>query len=371
MIEMLCNGLSGFSGGSLIVFALDGASDMVACPFYAESLDPITEVYIYPSISSSTPTYKVSLQELDANGYPSGTILGGGSPASATFNPTSLGWSDGVVYSVALDNSYTPTHIGQYIVAVIEYVSGTIGSINRTRFSIGQSKGIVPEKFPYFTSTNGGSSWTVSNSSYQGIGAYKTASASYGIMATSYGVQMFSSSSSPNEYAVKFTVPSSYASYKIRGVWIPIGTLSGDFTTTLYSGGDTTDKTALHSIASDEDWFPASSGTSCVFFGGPDDSVNSTLQTLTGGNTYRIAVKADTTTNLSLRKWEFPSSALRAAVCFQEATQLSTRSGTGDWTDDDTMVMPFAFMLEDVVAGGGGGSAVYQAIRGKRKTLGI
>lgn len=367
---MLCKGLSGGSNGSTTAFSLDGSGDMIALPFMAESTDAITGVYVYHNLSyDPTPTYKVSLQELDANGKPSGTILGGGSPASATFNAVSLGWGTDEVNLVTLDNSYTP-FVGQFLVAVIEYDSGTINSSNRTRLYYSQSKGVTPEKFPYYNSASSGSTWTVSITTYQGLGAYATASSSYGLMPLSLGVQSFSSSSSPNEYGVKFTVPSHYASYKIRQVWIPVGTLGGDFSITLYSGGATTDKTALHSVAYDEDWFVQQYGTTCVNLGGSDDSVNSTLQTLTGGNTYRIAIKADTTTSLSVRKWEFPSSALRAAMCCDSNTVLSTRSGTGDWTDDDTMVMPFAFVLEDIVASGGGGSA-FTGIRVPSRRLGV
>jgi hypothetical protein len=112
-------------------------------------------------IGQTPPVYKISLQSVTAAAtnasfpMPSGTILGGASPASGTFEPTVFD----LFRTVTLDNPYTTTE-GQYVAVVIEYASG--GTASGTNYlKVGTSSSPVTTGifgFP-FSLTYDGSNW--------------------------------------------------------------------------------------------------------------------------------------------------------------------------------------------------------------------
>jgi hypothetical protein len=111
---------------------LNGSNDEYGALMYAQTTDPITHVGVklYADVGTP-PTYKVSIQG-NTLGFPDGTIKGGGSPASATFETSA--WDNFSFHWIELDNSYTPSSINEEIWVVIEYDSGTIDSSNFTYF---------------------------------------------------------------------------------------------------------------------------------------------------------------------------------------------------------------------------------------------
>lgn len=113
--------------------AMNGSNDEYGALMFAQTTDPITHIALKIYNDAGTPpTYKVSIQG-NASGFPDGTIKGGGSPASATFETSA--WDHFSVIWVELDNSYTPSSINEEIWVVVEYDSGTIDGSNHTRFS--------------------------------------------------------------------------------------------------------------------------------------------------------------------------------------------------------------------------------------------
>ena len=93
---------------------IDAAAERGAVVFQLPKAMTINEVGIYISTRTGTPTVTISLQSVDANGDPSGTVLGGGSPASAQWVVPGTGfrWA-------ALDNSYAASK-GEYVALVVE-----------------------------------------------------------------------------------------------------------------------------------------------------------------------------------------------------------------------------------------------------------
>ena len=109
---------------------LNQSGDEAGSFIRAGTTNPITHIGIMPDrIQGTTPTYKASIQG-NSLGLPDGTIKGGGSPASAEFNPSSLSWVIDEVYWIELDNSYTPSSENELIWIVIEYSSGTLDGSN-------------------------------------------------------------------------------------------------------------------------------------------------------------------------------------------------------------------------------------------------
>src|SRR3990167_2686468 len=74
--------------------------------FYPQLIDTITHLgFRYGLRTGTPPTYRVSLQALGGAAKPTGTVLGGGSPASATFTPPADTTWDTTWQWVALTNS--------------------------------------------------------------------------------------------------------------------------------------------------------------------------------------------------------------------------------------------------------------------------
>lgn len=95
----------------------------------------VTKIYFrYGTRTGTPPTYRASLQSLDASGNPDGTVLGGGSPASVVFTPPADTSWNATGQVVTLDNPYMITP-GQTLAIVIDYSSGTIDASNCSGFT--------------------------------------------------------------------------------------------------------------------------------------------------------------------------------------------------------------------------------------------
>jgi hypothetical protein len=161
---------------------------------------------------SSPPIYQVSLQGSDANGLPDGTVLGSGTPASATFDPSA--WSAFSFNWIELDNPYTPT-VGQIVMPVLEYSSGTISSSNRI--------GVVSSWNMFINSTRFGSRYTTNNwstatrSQPPGL-ALRTAGSRIGVVSVGNAPTTASIGTVGNREAAKFTLPEFFSSLTCYGL---------------------------------------------------------------------------------------------------------------------------------------------------------
>lgn len=171
-------------------------------------------VYIYSGfIVGTSPTYRLSLQSVNSSGEPTGTILGGGSPASATSqlndNTGAGGWN-----WLDLDNSYTPSG-GVLIAMVIEYSSGTIDGSNYA--TITHSLEGPQFKLPYSTNNDDGGGWN----KYEGWPqfGYGTASAKYGWLNLNKLTVNLATVSAGHRIALQFELPASRfgATYQVAG----------------------------------------------------------------------------------------------------------------------------------------------------------
>ncbi len=172
-------------------------------------------------------------------------------------------------------------------------------------------------------------------------GTYGTLDGSFPFSAFNTTVA-YNSGSGADEYALKFTVPTSGT---ITGVGISATLASGANTDiVLYSG-----TTALASVSIDQNnWTPTLSGNGFITF--PATSVSA-------GTTYYIAVKPTTTNNVTLGGFTVGNSAYLGALPQGTGYIRSSRVDAGSWSDTATVVPSIRFRFTPSSSGGSSGGA--------------
>lgn len=335
-------------------FSLNAATDQLEVILDAEDAISITRLFVrLGAITGTSPTYIVSLQGVGADGNPDGTILGGGTPASATFNPSGLGWSAGTGHWVTLDNAYTCTR-GQQLAIVVAYSSGTIDGSNTASFTATGSS-IQPVAGHPFSIANDGGSRTRSTSG--AIYGYGSATKAYGRPLSGIGIPIsFGIASSPDEWALAFTIPAAWgATFKVKGMkfWVyDLGGSDRTYRIQLYNG-----TTVLQTKTYDNNHNALNQ--QCL----RDNVVHfteSSLSELTCGNEYRVGIRPDSGTSLFAYAYDVATAADWDAMPGGQNCKYSSRTDDGAWTDTATRRPMIAVILDDLTepAGGGGGILV-------------
>lgn len=320
--------------------ALDGTGDEAGGIIQAQDENAITHIGFRHETNASPPTYLASIQGVDANGLPDGTVKGGGSPASATFDPTSFG--DNTFQWIELDNSYTPS-LGEFLYAVIEYSSGTIGASNDmtvTRAISGIRSSI--SRFPTGATTT--NNWSGKTDAPAGPFAFRTASTRYGLP---YGATLTAGSIGTNGHreACRFQIPANtFSSVKCKGVSLAVNwPTSADFIVGLWNASGT----SLGSVTVDEDYLTSTTDGVGTF-------IFDTEITLSPATTYYVGIERTTVAcGLIYQDMDEDNNLL----CFP----LGTASYYGTYNlsswSDDTGRRPVGvdLILSDMTSGAGGG----------------
>lgn len=331
-------------------FSLDGSGDKIAFIFQAEEAATITHLGVrLGTKTGNPPTYKISFQGVDAStGTADGTVLGGASPASATFDPTA--WTAGTFNWVALANSYAVTR-GQNLAIVVEYdtVAGeTIDGSNYASFSY-RNANINGRGWTY-----DGATWT--GSSTNGPHGYKSSTKAYGwpCQTSDGAVTTFENDRTPDEVGMKITVPAAVcATYKIAGLMVQsrMTTANTSMDIVLY---DTDGTTVLQSVTLDSEMTPTN--THYVYF---DEA---TLSTLNAGSAYRLVIKANDAVSSNYYYYmDFPDAISAECADFGGNVVWTERTDAGAWTDTNTRRFGGAAILSDITepTAGGGGNSVF------------
>lgn len=317
---------------TFVTFALNESLDVWATVFSLPTNIAITTVgFRYGVRTGTPPTYKISLQSVDAsNGRPSGTVLGGGSPASKTFTPPADATWNSTWQWLTLDNAYTTT--GAIIALVIAYDSGTINSSNTGSFTTALNSGSVANLSYGFTNNVSGSP---QKSQTAGVYGLRDASRTYGNPIVTLSNTQFSSDSTPDEYALRFMIPTTFCeTFKISGFSAQLGGLVTGKTMVinLY---DTDGTSVLQTFTWDADMV-ALAGFNCalvtIYF--PEAS----LATLNAGSVYRLGFAPQETGALAtLLTYDYDSAASLSSCPFGAEWYLNTRTNGGAWTNDSTV----------------------------------
>jgi hypothetical protein len=328
---------------------------------YAYAFQPVEDVTIthlgfrYSQRVGTPPTYRISLQAINSSGVPSGTVLGGGTPASATFTPPADTTWNGLWKWIALDNSYAATR-GQWLCSCIEYSSGTadgsnFGQFNTNQASFGLGTALI---FPWAATVTSGS-WTKLNTGWPLVG-YRTASSRYGHVIQS-GYSTATAATNGRRVAQAFTAPTGWGStFKVAGMrwWgsIPSG---GTLKMGLWDA-----TTELQAIQIDSDY---ATGTQAhakeMYF---DES---SLTALSFGTKYYIGLEVDASIAVSILGFTCAEADDLAAWPGGTDFYLSTYNGSA-WSDDTATRLMVEPILADWTepAGGGGGMLVHPGFSG-------
>lgn len=314
--------------------------------------DTITTVGLRYNLRTGTPVaQKVSIQALTAGtATPSGTPMGGGSPAEYSFTPPAdTTWDAGANPEFTLDNSIALTQGVVY--ALMLEPTGTPDGSNNSSWTHSTANLSARQGFPFAaTISNGGSA------SLQSTGPIfwlKSATRCYGFPMLSFFNVQISSNTTPDEYAATITLPAGVCdTKKIRGIRASMRMSASGRTLAinLYDG-----TTSLQSITWDSDigltsdfrWFE-------IFF------TDTTLATLNAGGTFRVGfAPQDTSSGFSLMGINLPNAACKSAWPGGDIFGWSSRTDGGAWSDDDTILPMIEFIMDDITepAGGGGGLA--------------
>jgi hypothetical protein len=336
-----------FGGGAnlgITSSVLDATTDKAEFIFRAPEAITITRLGIRATSVTGTPgNYKISLQGVTAaTGFPDGTILGGGSPASDVFTPA--GWSSGSFHWQTLDNSYVCTR-GERMAVVVEYDSGTVDGSNFLSASLTVSTG-AGVGFPVAIDNQAGSRTKQANVPIFGYGSATTA---YGNPYKTGATQTFNSGSTPDEYALRFLIPAGHGdTFKLRGVEVLSSYATGQTTkVVLYDG-----TTVLQDVTYDNDEVNVSTTERFITY--LFDEV--TLSTLTYGSAYRVGVVPMTATNVAVDIVEAESNDDTDAWQGGKEWYLSTRSDAGAWTDVTTRRPVMRLIFDDIAEPTGSGA---------------
>jgi hypothetical protein len=337
--------------GSATNFALNANNDAIEFLVQAKEAATITRLGIrHASTTGTSPTYRVSIQGIDASGNPDGTIKGGGSPASATFSPSGLSWGANSWQWVTLANSYAVA-AGEFFAVVIDYSSGTIDGSNTSSFT--QTFGLGGTRFPYSIQNDAGSRTRSANLPCVAWGSSTTA---YGFPASAVGSTAYQVGSATDELAARFVIPAGWCdTFKVAGVKTNVTlAASGSVKVILYGTG-TSGTEVLQDVTADQDHNQNTSSNSPNLYWFDE----STLATLTAGTTYRIGVQPQGAQNVTIAHYDVANNADLAAWPGGIELYTSTRAdgGTNAWTDVTTRRLGLDLILADITEPTGGGGS--------------
>lgn len=349
---------SGGSGPAFTNFTVDASNDGCGAVFQAQSANAITHLgFRYGARTLTPPTYRISLQTpAGATGMPDGTVLGGGSPASATFTPPADTSWDGLWQWIALDNAYTPTQ-GQLLALVIEYSSGTLaGNFSTFGNSASNNSPTTAIALPYAVTETAGTWAKVTNGPVFGV---RTASERYGYIVQSvYSTR--TASTVGHRAAMKFTLPAALCdTFKLLG-FTTIGSIAG-------AGGKApiaglwSASSLLQSMTLDSD---VAANVSANI---PIDVVFSSEVTLTAGTTYYVGFEVADAASAGVIMGGITVAAADDLLAFDGGTDfiLSTYNGS-TWSDTTTVRPMCKLRFSDITEPSASGAVI---IGGRRNTM--
>lgn len=309
------------------------------------------------NITGTTPTYKISLQGVDASGNPNGTILGGGSPASKTFSPSSLGWSAGTWNWLTLDNSIALTR-GSFYAIVIAYDSGTVDASNNASFTAVNSG---TQRFPYAINNNAG---TRSRESGFPCFGYASSTKAFGRPMVAQSFLTIQNGTTPDEVAMKFTLPAGAGdTYKLVGARVVVAVAAGStLKIILYGGTDATpanstgavtEATVFQDVTFDGDLTNSTTNGDKEFY-----FDETTLTTLYYGATYRLAIQPTAAVNVVPVYHDVASASDWDAFPGGQDFAYSSRVDAGNWTDLTTRRLFVDLIFEDMTEPASSGTGI-------------
>jgi hypothetical protein len=319
--------------------AMASATSSVAWIFQAQEACTITQLGFRATTRIGTPpTYRISLQGV-SSGSPDGTIKSATNAKKTFTPPASTAWN-GTWQWLTLDSSYACTR-GELLAIVVDYSTGTVDASNALSMAVDSNGFFGRAAFPYGISTTAG---TPTRSGQFPIYGYTSSTTTYGQPWSAFNAVVFSSTSTPDEYALRFKLPAGFGSkFAVAGVRIHGGTsvAAKTFLVQLFEG--TTLKQSIGTWDSDDLRVNAQDANVFDFLFTDTD-----LQPLTPGVEHFLSLAGnDVTQNISLLCAQ-ANSAQDAAVNGGGEYYLATRSDAGAWSPDLTQRPLVDIILADL-----------------------
>jgi hypothetical protein len=285
----------------------------------------------------TTPTdLDVRIETIDAaTGDPSGTLWAANTNATVvSASLTSNTW----ITSPALTADASVTKGDLFAAALVP--AGTPNWV-LSQYNTGVS---ASTRLPYSTAYNG--SW--SKQTALSVVAVEYSDGSFAEIPNVFPISAinahtYSSSSTPDEYSLRFTLP---FTARLAGVWGFIDP-DNDFDLVIYDG-----TTPVSTKSFDKD-IRQGTGPGMHYL-----RLTSPV-TLTASTVYRASIKPTTTSSLTIYSMDVSSAVIMDQLGGGQAFHHSTRVDSGAWTDTTTRRLFMGLIVDgiDVSAGGGGASA--------------
>lgn len=338
----LCGAISGGAPGFGNIATLDASGEYAAFVFVAREAMVISHVSFRvgtPAVGS--PTATVTIEDLDASGFPSGT------PAFGSSSGTSATISANTNVLVALGASATIAK-GTFFCVKITYASGT----SFIPAEISNTGTPFLTNNPYRVVNTGAPTKGVLNGAVLGLGSSSTTfyqlPGTIPLSAITNG--SFNNTNSAKR-GLRFTLP---FNCRIIGIRWYNSNNTGDYNAVLYNDAGT--ELSSSSTAFDGDAGSASANAACqIYF---DNAVSGSA-----GTTYRAAIEPSSATNVNVTTMTLVSSSYRGASPAGTTAHYTTFA-SGSWTDTATDQLPIMDIIIDQIddgsgTGGGGGQRVF------------
>jgi hypothetical protein len=335
-----CVALGGASNVSL-----NGAGIGIAFLCQASTVNAITRIrFRFGSRTGTPPSYVVTLETVGADGRPSGTDIGGGSPTATVFTPpASTAW-DGTIQEITLENSWTPTARSDWFWVTIRHSSGTVDAGNFGSFTSTFNSIRAAATHTRGFATLSGGTWTLSGQ--VGNVAFGTATELFGILFLTF-YSTATANTAGHRSGVYFTLPSGFGStYQVRGISFTGkgAAASGSYKVCIWD----TSGTEITSVTVDADISQGATSNRQI------EVLFDTLATLSFGTKYYAGIEVISGTVYvsgllcgdADGKSIFPLGSL---------TGLATYNGTS-WTETATTHILFELLFEDITVPSGGGA---------------
>lgn len=274
---------------ALDTFASASDSDVLSVAFIPKVGVPITHIGFRHEGTAGTPgagSQIIGLQGLNSSGQPDGTFLGGGSPASKSFQPTSA--TNGKFVWIELDNPYTSLTATPICWITRQTASDAVNYITVTpsASSMIQSRGGAP-----YALTRTGTTWTKSSEiPIWGVKNGATPTIVQGFPVENFGTHTFSNAA---QAGLQFKLPDGLGSaYKVAKLcWQGDPGTTGTAIDARLSTSAGTEQSAYANAGIDSDFAAAVASAARHFeypFTAPSDLTPGTLYTAhlcpTGGS---------------------------------------------------------------------------------------
>jgi hypothetical protein len=323
---------------------LDASGDKYAAVFMLREAATLTHAAIrVVSRTGTPPTYRVSLQGVDASGLPDAGIL-----ASQTFTPPADATWNTTIQWIQFAASYNAAR-GQVLALVVDYSSGTIDASNFSTFASHDS-GWTPGRpnLPYaVTDTTG--TWAKSLTGYPIFGV-KSSTTVYGfplLAVTSATVSV-----SGSRAAKKFTLPSGGGgTFKLAGARLSCQNAAAaqSWIVGLWDAAGA----VIQAVTLDADIAATPANASRIFEVYFDD----TPAVLDFGTAYYLGIER-AASNVILYSVGLSDANDASAFPLGAASCLSTWNGSA-WSDTTTSLPIVELIFEDLTASAGGGSTFF------------